>query len=149
MGAAGRAVIARLLALGVPRRAVSEALAGVGASVPDVPDPALPAPMRAMDPAEIRRRWLSALANEGFRLLDARVALRPSDIDHLLVAGHAFPRVLGGPMHQAHRRGLLVLRRDLRSFAGEDDPEAPVWTPHPLLDRLIARGLRLSDLDAL
>ena len=89
------------------------------------------------------RRWLAALANEGLRLVEAGIARHGSDIDHVLVAGHGFPRWQGGPMHQADRRGLMVLRHDLRLWAEED----AIWHPAPLLDRLIGRGLRLSALD--
>jgi len=47
-------------------------------------------------------------------------------------------------MHHAARRGLMVLRRDLRVWAAED---AALWSPHPLIDRLIAEGRRLADLE--
>jgi len=112
--------------------------------MPDLPDPADPAPMRPMTEDEVLRRWQGAMANEGLRLLDARVALHPSDIDLVLVAGFAFPRWRGGPMHHAASRGLLVLRRDLRQWQQDD---AGLWSPHPLLDRLIAEGRRLADLN--
>lgn len=142
--AAGRAALARLLAMGVPRRVLAAALDGFGHALPELPDPAEPAPMRAMAEEEVLHRWLGAMANEGLRLLDARVALRPSDIDLVLVAGFGFPRWRGGPMHHAGRRGLMVLRRDLRHWAAED---AALWSPHPLLDRMIAEGRRLEELD--
>ncbi len=100
--------------------------------------------MRAMAEDEVLRRWLGAMANAGFALLDARVARRPSDVDLALFMGQGFPRWHCGPMHHAATRGLMVLRRDLRGFAAED---AALWTPHPLLDRLIAEGRRLADLD--
>jgi 3-hydroxyacyl-CoA dehydrogenase len=142
---AGRAALARLLALGVPRRVLAAALDGFGHALPDLPEPSDPAPMRAMAEDEVLRRWQGAMANEGLKMLDARVALRPSDIDLVLVAGYGFPRWRGGPMHHAAERGLMVLRRDLRGWAGDD---AALWAPHPLLDRLIAEGRRLADLDA-
>jgi 3-hydroxyacyl-CoA dehydrogenase len=145
---AGRAALARLLALGVPRRVIAAALDGFGHPMPDLRDPEAPAPMRAMPETEVLRRWLAAQANEGLRLLDARVALRPSDIDHILVQGHGFPRWRGGPMHQASSRGLMVLRADMHGWMAEDAPDAPLWAPHPLMDRLIAAGRRLADLDA-
>jgi 3-hydroxyacyl-CoA dehydrogenase len=47
-------------------------------------------------------------------------------------------------MHYAATRGLMVLRRDLRVWAKED---AGLWTPAPLIDRLIAEGRRLDQLD--
>lgn len=142
---AGRAALARLLALGVPRRVLEAALDGFGQPLPDLPEPAAEPAMRAMSEAEVLRRWLGALANEGFRLLEARVARRPSDIDHALIAGWSFPRWRGGPMHQAAGRGLMVLRADLQAWAAED----ALWAPAPLLDRMLAEGRRLADLDRL
>jgi len=144
VAAAGRTALARMLAMGVPRRVLASALDGFGHAMPELADPADPAPMRAMAEEEVLNRWLGAMANEGLRLLDSRVALRPSDIDLVLVAGFGFPRWRGGPMHHAARRGLMVLRRDLRVWAAED---AALWSPHPLIDRLIAEGRRLADLE--
>lgn len=144
VAAAGRTALARLLAMGVPRRVLASTLDGFGHAMPELADPAEPAPMRAMAEEEVLNRWLGAMANEGLRLLDSRVALRPSDIDLVLVAGFGFPRWRGGPMHHAARRGLMVLRRDLRVWAAED---AALWSPHPLIDRLIAEGRRLADLE--
>jgi 3-hydroxyacyl-CoA dehydrogenase len=92
---------------------------------------------------EVLNRWLAALANEGARLLDEKIALRPSDIDHLMVAGYHFPRWRGGPMYQATQRGLMVLRRDLRVWA----VDGPLWTPAPLIDRLIRDGRTFASLD--
>lgn len=143
VSAAGRAALARILQMGVPRRLVEAALDGFGQPVPDLPDPAPPAPMRSMAEVEILRRWLAAMANEGFHLIDAGVARRPSDVDHVLVQGWGFPRWRGGPMHQAAQRGLMVLRADMHDWQADD----PLWLPHPLVDRMIAEGLRPEDLD--
>jgi 3-hydroxyacyl-CoA dehydrogenase len=60
-----------------------------------------------------------------------------------MVAGYHFPRRRGGPMHQADRRGLMVLRRDLRAWGAE----AALWSPAPLIDRLIRDGQSLAVLD--
>jgi 3-hydroxyacyl-CoA dehydrogenase len=140
--AAGETALAHLVRAGVPQRLLGEALAGFGAALPPgLPEPA--ATVQPMTAPEITRRWLAALANEALRLLDLGIARRPSDIDHALVAGHGFPRWQGGPMHQAELRGLMVLRRDLRRWAEEH----PVWSPAPLIDRLIQDGLRLPDLE--
>ncbi|MDM7930936.1 enoyl-CoA hydratase-related protein [Tabrizicola sp.] len=146
VSAAGMAVLLHLSSRGVSPRRLGAALVPFGAVVPQslqggVPDPAAPPP--DMTAVQIRDRWLAAMANEGLRLLDLGIARRPSDVDHAMVAGHGFPRWRGGPMHQADQRGLLVLRHDLRLWA----EESPLWSPAPLLDRLIQDGLRLSALD--
>jgi 3-hydroxyacyl-CoA dehydrogenase len=143
LATAGAAALARLAALGVPRRMIAATLEAFGARLPVMKWPDPPATLRAMTQAEVCDRWLGAMANAGLRALEAGIARRPSDVDHLLVAGYGFPRWHGGPMHQADQRGLLVLRRDLRRWA-EDDA---IWAPAALLDRLIADGVRLSSLD--
>lgn len=140
---AGAAALVRLVDLGVPRHIVADALAAFGAALPEVLPPDPDVPPRPIPEVEVQHRWLAALANEGLKLIEAGIARRPSDIDHLLVAGYHFPRWRGGPMHQADQRGLMVLRRDLRLWAEED----AFWTPAPLLDLLIAQGRRLPALD--
>jgi len=146
VSAAGAAALAYLAAHGVPQRQLAAALDPFGMALPDGLPVGFSAPLSGatdMTLAQIRNRWLGAMANEGLRLLDQGIARRPSDVDHVLVAGHGFSRWQGGPMHQADLRGLLVLRHDLRLWAEEH----PLWMPAPLLDRLIQDGLRLSALD--
>lgn len=142
---AGRAALARMLALGVPKRRLEIALDGFGAPLPDLPDPEAPAPMRGMGEFEVLHRWLAAQVNEAMRLLDARVARRPSDVDHILVQGYAFPRWRGGPMHQAGLRGLMVLRAEMHGWMEED----ALWQPCALIDRMIGEGRRIAELDRL
>lgn len=143
MADAGRTALAWMLARGVPRRVIEVALQEFGARAPEPVSIEVPRIMRVMSGAEVLNRWLAALANEGARLLDEGIAKRPSDIDHVMVAGYQFPRRRGGPMHLADRRGLMVLRQDLRSWGAE----ASLWSPAPLIDRLIRDGESLSALD--
>lgn len=143
MADAGRTALAWMVARGVPQRMITAALEEFGVRLPDPVSIEVPKILRAMPAGEILNRWLSALANEGARLLDEGIARRPSDIDHLMVAGYHFPRHRGGPMHQADRRGLMVLRRDLRVWGAE----AALWSPAPLIDRLIRDGRGLALLD--
>lgn len=99
---------------------------------------------RAVGSDEIRRRCLSALANEGARLVAVGTALRPSDIDVVMIHGYGFPRWRGGPMMAADIAGLAETKRDLSEFA----PDAPnLWTPEPLLDELLDSGRGFSDLN--
>jgi 3-hydroxyacyl-CoA dehydrogenase len=69
---------------------------------------------RAIAAQEITERTLFPMINEGFRLLDAGIAARSSDIDLVWVHGYGFPRGLGGPMFWAERHGLahIVARLD-------------------------------------
>jgi 3-hydroxyacyl-CoA dehydrogenase len=143
MADAGRTALAWMVARGVPRRVILAALDEFGAHAPDPVSIEVPKVLRAMSGTEVLNRWLAALANEGARLLDEGVAKRPSDIDHVMIAGYQFPRRRGGPMHLAALRGLMVLRQDLRAWGAE----ASVWSPAPLIDRLIRDGETLQSLD--
>ena len=140
---ASKTALAWMVARGVPRRRIASALDGFGVRLFETTSSEAPAILRAMSAVELLNRWLGALANEGARLLEEKIALRPSDIDHLMVAGYHFPRWRGGPMHQADQRGLMVLRHDLRVWAGD----GPLWSPAPLIDRLIRDGRQLASLD--
>ncbi|MEZ5912434.1 MAG: 3-hydroxyacyl-CoA dehydrogenase NAD-binding domain-containing protein [Paracoccaceae bacterium] len=94
---------------------------------------------RAFEADEIQRRCLAAMVNEGARLYAEGIALRPSDIDVVMMLGYGYPRWRGGPMKTADLRGLLAIRNDLESFA-RDEPA--FWAPAPILDELIKNGRR-------
>ena len=139
--AAGRRAAQVLCAAGVPVAQVTRAVA---------PFLRLPAgvidgegALMAIQDAAIADRILAAMANEGARQLSEGVVDCPSDIDVILVGGFGFPRAMGGPMHMADMRGLMVLRRNLRIWALED----AVWQPDPMFDRLIAEGRNFSALN--
>jgi 3-hydroxyacyl-CoA dehydrogenase len=143
MADAGRTALAWMISRGVPRRLIVSALDSFGVQMSDAISAEVPPILRAMSATEVLNRWLSALANEGARLLDDGFAKRPSDIDHLMVAAMEFPRWRGGPMYQADLRGLMVMRADLRAWGAE----AALWSPAPLIDRLIRDGQNLASLD--
>lgn len=131
--AAGRAAAAHLAAGG---QDVAAALAGFG--WPQlVPEPTGAAALSPEAAQAIVTPVLAALANEGARLVGQGVVQRPSDIDAALILGHGFPRSVGGPMHWADQRGLLILRHDLHRWAVEA-PE--IWGVAPLIDDLISIG---------
>lgn len=142
--AAGRAAVAHLLMQGEAEEAVAAALAGFGFAgaalaglIPQGVQPAgKPAPVAVP-------RVLSAMANEGARVLGAAVVESPREIDFAVVAAQGFPRWEGGPMYWADRRGLLILRRDLELWA-EEAPE--IWGIAPMLADLAGRGGRFADL---
>jgi 3-hydroxyacyl-CoA dehydrogenase len=97
---------------------------------------------RAFTADELRLRCLSALANEGARILGEGVAARPSDIDAVWLFGYGFPRWEGGPMHWADAFGLPALVETLAACA----PEAPAfWAPAPLLLEIAGAGGRFGD----
>lgn len=94
--------------------------------------------------AQAGHRMLAGLANAGLRLVGDGVAARPADIDLALIHGLGWPRHVPGPMLWADGRGMLVLRADLKRWMADD---AGVWTPAPLVERLVHDGVRLSALD--
>ncbi|MBI1876357.1 MAG: enoyl-CoA hydratase/isomerase family protein [Acidobacteria bacterium] len=90
-----------------------------------------------MSNADIISRIMTALANEGARVLEAGYAIRASDIDVIYCYGFGFPRHRGGPMFYAQTVGLpTVLARvhEYRARFGD------YWQPAPLLERLVAEG---------
>jgi 3-hydroxyacyl-CoA dehydrogenase len=92
---------------------------------------------------EIVARILSAMINEGARLLDEGIAARASDIDAIWVYGYGFPAHRGGPMFYADLTGLPKLCERLSVAAKRfgDDGLKPV----PLLAQLAAEGESFRD----
>jgi 3-hydroxyacyl-CoA dehydrogenase len=138
--AAALAAAARHGAARHGRAAVERALALWGQAVPGLPE----GEAGSARPAEVQRRLLAALANQGLRLLGDDTARAPADIDLAMVHGLGWPGHVPGPMLWAEGRGMLVLRADLKALTAED---AALWQPAPLIDHLIREGLPLSALD--
>lgn len=90
---------------------------------------------------EIVARVLAELAGAGAAALQTGAAHRAPDLDLVAVAALGFPRLHGGPMFQADRRGLLATRKRLRALMAEG-AAAPVT----LWDVLIRNGRSFSEL---
>jgi 3-hydroxyacyl-CoA dehydrogenase len=110
------------------------------------PDPDLPAILqqvraeagitpRAIGHEEIVKRLLYALINEGARILEEGIAIRPVDIDIVYVHGYGFPSYRGGPMFYADHLGIPRVLEDIGSLY---DAHGTLWTPAPLLEKLAA-----------
>ncbi|MFK7858182.1 MAG: 3-hydroxyacyl-CoA dehydrogenase NAD-binding domain-containing protein [Granulosicoccus sp.] len=93
---------------------------------------------------DIIARCLSAMVNEAARILDEGIARRPLDIDVVFLLGYGFPRFHGGPMKWADLHGLSALLANIERFAQKDDF---FWQPAPLLQKLVADGQQLDDLN--
>ncbi len=93
---------------------------------------------------DIQMRCVVAMANEGARLIDEGVALRPSDIDVVELFGYGYPRYRGGPMMAADQMGLLTVQNALKSYQ-EEEPK--FWAPSPLFEELIKNGRYFADLN--
>ncbi len=99
---------------------------------------------RAFTHEEIMRRYMAAMVNEGAKVLEEGIALRPLDIDVTFLFGYGFPRWRGGPMKWADMQGLDKVLADIREFAKED---ALFWQPAPLLQKLVAEGKNFDSLN--
>ena len=91
---------------------------------------------RAIAEAEILERLIYPMINEGAKILDEGIALRPGDIDVIWIYGYGWPVYRGGPMHHADRIGLKVIRDRLADFAARFNE--PSLKPAPLLEKLVA-----------
>jgi 3-hydroxyacyl-CoA dehydrogenase len=98
---------------------------------------------RPMTEDDIIKRCLYGMINEGAKLLEQGVALRPGDIDITYLTGYGFPAHHGGPMHLADRIGLDKVLADIRRFHAQD---GFWWTPAPLLEKLAREGKSFADL---
>jgi 3-hydroxyacyl-CoA dehydrogenase len=94
---------------------------------------------------EILKRCVYGMVNEGARLLEQGIALRPSDIDITYLTGYGFPAHHGGPMFLADRIGLDEVLADIRRL---HDRYGYWWKPAPLLERLVAEGHSFADLQS-
>ncbi len=93
---------------------------------------------RAVPDAEIVERTMYPLVNEGAKILEEKIAARPSDIDVVWVNGYGFPVGNGGPMFWADLTGLkeIVAALDrLHAATGRD-----VFSPAASLRRLAETG---------
>ncbi len=83
---------------------------------------------------EIVERCVFAMINEGAKLLEEGVALRPGDIDVVYTSGYAFPRRHGGPMFYADQIGLDTVLAGLVKYG--KGRRAADFEPAPLLRKL-------------
>ena len=100
-------------------------------------------PRREMDEAEIVKRCLYGMVNEGAKLLEQGIALRPSDIDITYLTGYGFPAQQGGPMFLADRIGLPHVLADIERLHTE---YGYWWQPAPLLQQLVREGRTFASL---
>ncbi|MBD9400684.1 3-hydroxyacyl-CoA dehydrogenase NAD-binding domain-containing protein [Comamonas sp. CMM02] len=99
---------------------------------------------RKFSPEEIMRRYMAAMVNEGAKVVQEGIALRPLDVDVTFISGYGFPRHRGGPMKWADMQGLDKILADIKAFEQED----PLfWKPAALLEKLVAQGQNFDSLN--
>jgi 3-hydroxyacyl-CoA dehydrogenase len=91
----------------------------------------------------IQRMVRAAIINEGAKLLSDGIALRPLDIDVVLVNGYGYPAWRGGPMFEADAVGLSKVLDDIEeahAYAGAG------YEPAALIIDLSRKNRRFADL---
>ncbi len=86
----------------------------------------------------IIERLLYSMINEGARVLEEGIAIRPGDIDVIFVNGYGMPRYRGGPMKYADMVGLDKVYAAINKY--RDRYGDLWWTPAPLLKQLAEEG---------
>ncbi len=94
---------------------------------------------REISDEDIVWRVLSAMANEGAKIVDEGIAIRASDVDVTYIFGYGFPRHQGGPMFWAEQQGLdKVLEKVKEQHAAQ----GVLWAPAKLLEQAVAKGAK-------
>ena len=71
---------------------------------------------RAVSDQEILERCLYPMVNEGAKILEEGIALRPGDIDIVWINGYGWPVYRGGPMFWADLVGAKVIADRMKAF---------------------------------
>ena len=99
---------------------------------------------RQISDDEILERMVYPMINEGARILEEKIASRPSDIDIIWLYGYGWPIYRGGPMHYADSVGLKHVADRLAYYAKETND--PSLEPAPLLKKLADEGKTFASL---
>ena len=99
---------------------------------------------RQIDDQEILERLMYPMINEGARILEEKIAARPSDIDVVWLYGYGWPIYRGGPMFYADQVGLKTIAERLSFYAKQTND--PSLEPTPLLKRLADEGKTFASL---
>jgi 3-hydroxyacyl-CoA dehydrogenase len=91
---------------------------------------------------EILERLIYPMINEGAKILEEGIAIRPSDIDVIWVYGYGWPTYRGGPMYYADTVGVEHVRDRLLELERE---HGAFFRPAELLDRMADAGQRFQD----
>jgi 3-hydroxyacyl-CoA dehydrogenase len=99
---------------------------------------------REVSDQEILERLNYVMINEGAKILEEGVAIRPSDIDVIWVTGYGWPTYRGGPMFYADCLGIKQVRDRLRELEAR---YGAAFKPAALLDRMADLGQSFADWD--
>ena len=99
---------------------------------------------RQFSNGEIIDRSLASMINESAKILAEGIALRPLDIDVVLINGYGFPRWRGGPLFYADMIGLENIKSNIKKYAKED---SYFWQFAPQIEKLLDTGRNFSSLN--
>jgi 3-hydroxyacyl-CoA dehydrogenase len=98
---------------------------------------------RRISEQEILERCTYPMINEGAKILEEKIAIRPSDVDIVWINGYGWPVYRGGPMFYGDTIGLKNVVAKLQEYG----PKLGAgFTISPLLEKLAAQGKRFQDL---
>jgi len=98
---------------------------------------------RQISETEILERCIYPMINEGAKILEEGIAIRPSDIDIVWINGYGWPVYRGGPMFYADTVGLDKVVAKLKEYAPKLGAD---FTISPLLEKMAAEGKRFQDM---
>ena len=93
---------------------------------------------------EILDKYIAAMVYEGTKILQEKIAVRPSDIDVVYTNGYGFPKWRGGPMKYADMVGLDKILSNIQKFSKID---ARFWSPPELLIELVKKNKNFDSLN--
>ncbi len=98
---------------------------------------------RKITEEEILERCVYPMINEGAKILEEGIAIRPSDIDIVWINGYGWPVYRGGPMFYADTVGLKNVVAKLKEYGPKLGSD---FTISPLLEKMAAEGKRFQDM---
>jgi 3-hydroxyacyl-CoA dehydrogenase len=100
-------------------------------------------PQRKISDQEILERCTYVMINEGAKILEEGIAIRPSDIDIVWINGYGWPAYRGGPMFYGDTVGLDTVVAKLKEYGPVLGPEFKL---SPLLEKMAQEGKRFQDM---
>ena len=98
---------------------------------------------REISDEEIIERCIYAAINEGARILEEGIALRPCDIDIIWINGYGFPSYRGGPMFYADTVGVGKVHAAVEKYRAKYGDRS--WKHSWLLEKLAKAGKGFAD----
>ena len=101
---------------------------------------------RKISNIEIMERLFYPMINEGFKILEEGIAIRPSDIDIVFIFGYGFPEYRGGPMYWAQNEiGLKNLYQTLLKYKKKyPNIKDNYFEPANLLKKCVEQNISLN-----